>query len=197
MKTREQGGNSPTPDPVGQTGYPCRNMKELVVIASVKGRWCLKIFGLLKLFELRKTIPSLPTPFKVLVYCSRAQSKEDKCFFDIWGSRRNPKIGLSNIAGMMPANGTVIGEFVCDGIEKAVGITRQNIAIPHSDILKAARVSDEDALKYASGSTVGAWRIKDAKLYRRPKELSDYGLKRAPQSWQYVRIRSEENDKEE
>jgi len=166
-------------------------MDETVVIASVKGRWCLKIFDLLKLFELRKTIPNLPAPFRVLVYCSQAQSKEDKCFFDIWGSRRNPKIGLSNIAGMMPANGKVIGEFVCDGIEKAVGITRLNYAIPHSDILKAACVPDEEAIKYAAGSTVWAWHIKDAQLYDRPKNLSDFGLTRAPQSWQYLKITKE------
>lgn len=168
-------------------------MEELVVIASVKGRWCLKIFGLLKLFELRKTIPNIPTPFKVLVYCSKVTApNKDTCFLDLfWGA--HPKLIGVSIKGTIPANGKVIGEFMCDGVEKAVGITRLNYAIPHSDILKAACVSDEEALEYASGSTVWAWHIKGPKLYRRPKELSEYGLTRAPQSWQYLKIQKEKD----
>ena len=165
-------------------------MDETVVIASVKGRWCLKIFSLLKLFELRKTVPNLPTPFRVLVYCSKAAApNKDTCFLDFWGAR--PGVMGVALKGTIPANGKVIGEFICDGIEKAVGITRQNYAIPHSDILKAACVPEEEALKYASGHTVWAWHIKDAQLYDRPKNLSDFGLTRAPQSWQYLKITKE------
>lgn len=161
---------------------------ETVVIASIRGRWCLKIFGLLKLFELRKTIPNLPTPFRVLVYCSKATApNKDTCFLDLfWGAR--PKLIGVALKDVIPANGKIIGEFICDGIEKAVGITRQNVAIPHSDILKAACVPEEESLKYASGSTVWAWHIKDPTLYRRPKDLSEYGLTRAPQSWQYLSL---------
>lgn len=164
-------------------------MDETVVIASVKGRWCLKIFGLLKLFELRKTIPNLPTPFKVLVYCSKVTApNKDTCFLDLfWGA--HPKLVGVALKDTIQVNGKIIGEFVCDGIEKAVGITRLNYAIPHSDILKAACVPDEEAIKYAAGSTVWAWHIKDAQLYDRPKNLSDFGLTRAPQSWQYIKVK--------
>lgn len=163
-------------------------MPETVVIASVRGRWCLPIFNKLKLFELRKRIPNLPTPFRVLVYCSKATAvNKDTCFLDLfWGA--HPKLIGVALQDVIPANGKVIGEFVCDGIEKAVGITRQNVAIPHSDILKAACVPAEEALKYASGSTVWAWHIKDPQLYCRPKDLSEYGLTRAPQSWQYLSL---------
>lgn len=63
-------------------------------------------------------------------------------------------------------NGKVIGEYVCDGI------------IPMS-------------IKYCNPEGLAlkefGWHISDLVIYDEPRELSDFGLKRAPQSWCYVK----------
>ncbi len=32
------------------------------------------------------------------------------------------------------------------------------------------------------------WHISNLKIYDKPKELSEFGLKRPPQSWQYIEV---------
>ena len=38
-----------------------------------------------------------------------------------------------------------------------------------------------------NGKDVCGWHISDLVIYDQPKELCDFGIKRAPQSWCYVR----------
>ncbi|MGN1117140.1 MAG: hypothetical protein ACI4RU_00870 [Acutalibacteraceae bacterium] len=50
-------------------------------------------------------------------------------------------------------------------------------------------ISDEELFKYLYDSKKNdgwALRISKLKIYDKPKELSEFGLKRAPQSWCYV-----------
>lgn len=74
------------------------------VLLSVRPEWCEKILNGEKTVEIRKSCPAHGTPFKVYIYCTKAQSK----------------IGWLRIVpgkGWLRLDCTVIGEFVCTRID--------------------------------------------------------------------------------
>ena len=78
-------------------------------------------------------------------------------------------------------NGGVIGEFICDTIEAAIGsgINRE--------FLENTCVTCAEAQQYAGGKTLFKWYIRSLYLYQKPRPLSRYGLDRPPMSWCYIR----------
>ncbi len=59
------------------------------------------------------------------------------------------------------------------------------------EILKASCLTEKELALYISEKSelfggFGAWFISDLEIFDEPKKLSDFGLKRAPQSWCYV-----------
>lgn len=76
-------------------------------------------------------------------------------------------------------SGKVMGEYICDTylIDHTLG---------HDPMYRAAAcITETEAAAYCTGVTFG-WHISDLKLYDTPKELSEFELKRPPQSWQYI-----------
>jgi predicted transcriptional regulator len=92
---------------------------------------------------------------------------------------------LSGIKGQrkpLKLNGKVIGEFVCDEIIEAE--CGSYCLLPPAK----TRVSILDLLNYADGKTIYGWHIPiKVDIYDEPKELSEFGLSKAPQSWCYVK----------
>lgn len=76
------------------------------VMLSLRPQWCEKIFNGEKTIEVRKSYPSIPTPFTVYVYETKGKTK--------YWSQPMP----------MPyteGRGKVIGSFVCDRVEEYEG----------------------------------------------------------------------------
>lgn len=70
------------------------------VLLSIRPEWCEKILSGEKTVEIRKSCPAHGTPFKVYIYCTKAQSK----------------IGWLRIVpgkGWLRLDSAVIGEFTC------------------------------------------------------------------------------------
>ncbi len=170
------------------------------VLISIRPEWCEKILNGEKTVEIRKSCPAHGTPFKVYIYCTKAQSK----------------IGWLRIVpgkGWLRLDSAVIGEFTC---KKITGLThvgetgnwesdRLHVMEPGlyykpaDKILKAACISKETAEKYLKGRDGLAWHISDLKIYDQPRELraftglqsTRFGMRpveitRPPQSWRYV-----------
>lgn len=76
------------------------------VMLSLRPQWCEKIFNGSKSIEVRKSRPSIPTPFKVYVY----QTKNK-------GGNATVREVLNSVYG----GGKVIGSFVCDRVEEYEG----------------------------------------------------------------------------
>lgn len=75
-------------------------------------------------------------------------------------------------------NGHIIGEFICDDIvclKWAENSELQNVS-------KGAKLSIAEISNYGG---VYAWHISHFKIYDVPKNISEFGLIRAPQSWAY------------
>ena len=158
------------------------------VLISIQPKWCELIASGKKTVEVRKTRPKLEPPFKCYIYCT----KDKKGWFHFGKKKR--------------LDGAVIGEFVCNRIDRRP---------PHLLIVK------EDREKATAGSCLTAreirdyvrgnkatyniadlpdfycWHISDMVIYAEPKPLSDFNhcgenyhfnppITRPPQSWCYV-----------
>lgn len=147
------------------------------VLLSVRPEWCEKILNGEKTVEIRKSCPAHGTPFKVYIYCTKAQSK----------------IGWLRIVpgkGWLRLDCTVIGEFVCTRIDtiQRMGIDNNfdycylslnefgndDIAIEITDIKKSC-IRKAYLNKYGKNSSrLYAWHISDLKIYDKPKSLSGF-----------------------
>lgn len=161
-------------------------MKEIIL--SIRPKWVVKIchkIGKLdekpiyeKRIEVRKTRPKIETPFKCLIYCTRITDKKHcRDEFDV---------------GIWKGNEHVIGEFTCDKIYEVHNLGNKFIAMDGEKevtniIAEESCVDYYDLADYFKYIKKGyAWHISNLVIYDKPKELSEFGLTRPPQSWQYV-----------
>lgn len=165
------------------------------VLISIRPKWVEKIASGEKTVEVRKTRPKLKTPFKCYIYCTQSgKYSGGKVVKNIWINRGTK----SRFIG----NGKIIGEFICDeiktylpddfvGAEDLDGTIREKPIdgeyaywIPYQE---QTCLTYCEIKKYGDGKTLYGWHISNLKIYDDPKELSDFGLKRPPQSWCYVK----------
>ena len=149
---------------------------------SVKPRFCDLIAREKKKIEVRKTRPKTEIPFKCYIYCTRAKRSE-KLYSNgtviVKDTRKllDPSVRYPGSKIFQRWNGKVIGEFVCDEILDCRDV--------HIDV---TCLTVEEWLKYTEGhkGSVYGWHISDLIIYDKPKDLSDFGMKRPPQSWCYA-----------
>lgn len=171
------------------------------ILISIRPQWCEKIANGEKAIEVRKSAPK-EVPFKAYIYETK-------------GATETPWVDEDGHF-IYKGRGQVIGEFICDEVEKfSVGSLRCD------DIEKLACLSYREMINYfykpeeldGKTSKMGyAWHISDLKIYDKPKELSEFKrycnqnnscencpyydyvkmqcvarkITRPPQSWQYV-----------
>ena len=145
------------------------------VLISIQPKWCELIANGKKTIEVRKTKPKLKPPFKCYIYCTKDKNNH------FWtGKRYSYADDHSHNAFDKDGNSKIIGEFVCDTfvIDKTFG---------HDPLFNgAACMSEVEAAAYSCQSPIYGWHISNLVIYDKPKELSEFGLKRPPQSWCYV-----------
>ena len=144
------------------------------VMLSIHPKWCALIADGRKTVEIRTTRPKIDPPFKCYIYETKSESEipwvdEDGHF-------------------IFKGRGAVIGEFVCDWIIPIIGLSN-GIFLPCGETdLKNACLSNEELIKYFGLMGDGyAWNISDIVIYDTPRPLSDFGLRRPPQSWCYAK----------
>ena len=151
------------------------------VMISVKPRFCDLIAREKKKIEVRKTRPKTEIPFKCYIYCTRAKRSE-KLYSNgtviVKDTRKllDPSVRYPGSKIFQRWNGKVIGEFVCDEILDCRDV--------HIDV---TCLTDKEIMDYlGNGKTGYGWHISDLIIYDKPKDLSDFGMKRSPQSWCYA-----------
>lgn len=139
--------------------------------------------------------------YDVVIHCKNRQGMKETCEI----LRKVP----DDIDSAMQK---VIGEFVCDKIDKIVhvgacnnDVLQLNIETPDGlwesaeALLQAACMNKASTEKYLQGRNGYCWHISDLKIYDRPRPLSDFtrlratkfgyepvDVERPPQSWFYV-----------
>lgn len=134
------------------------------VMISIKPRWCELIASGKKTIEVRKTRPKCDVPFKCYIYCT--MDKHDR--FICRGDDDMP---------FYEGNGAVIGEFVCNYVEKLdeadlfIGLDE----ISDSRIEEYSCVDIDSLLKYKGAKQfIYGWHISDLVIYAKPKDLSKF-----------------------
>lgn len=146
------------------------------VLISIQPKWCEKIAIGKKTIEVRKTKPSIQTPFKVLIYCTK--DKRDAF------NNHNANLFLSPKGWQTHSecNGKVIGEFVCDKVISTCGWrlrgdTQQcaKRTVLEEEFPRLACLTIDELVQYAGGDGRGiyGWHISDLKIYDIPKTLSE------------------------
>ena len=143
------------------------------LLLSIRPEWCRKITNGEKTIEIRKSKPKLDTPFRCYIYCTKGE--------ELW---------LSGIIGKTKAqqlNGKVIGQFTCSEVIP-IEIFENGIIRSYNDYdLDKSCVKYSDIVKYiGAGKTGYGLLISDFKVFDKPRDISEFELSRAPQSWAYV-----------
>lgn len=133
------------------------------ILMSIRPQWCEKIVNGQKTIEVRKSAPK-ETPFKAYIYETK-------------GTTETPWVDEDGHF-IYKGRGQVIGEFVCNKVERfSVGSLRSD------DIEKLACLSYNEMINYfykpeeLDGNTAKqgyALHITDLKIYDKPKELSEF-----------------------
>ncbi len=137
------------------------------ILMSIKPKWCEMIFSGQKIDEIRKTKPNGPLGQKYIVY--------------IW------QTDGGGIVGRFTVRVFSYMQAYKDEITGEKHLTNQ-IGLRHC-------VSDQELFDYlyGNGQKPGkpypggwAWRIEQVMKFPKPLGLDFFGLKKPPQSWQYV-----------
>lgn len=157
------------------------------VMLSIRPKWCEKIANGEKTIEVRKSAPK-EVPFEAYIYATRpknfykcgAMSTSDEL---LWLANGKVEMGdgfkfWADGDEYQCLNGRIIGEFICDKVERfSVGSLRSD------DIEKLACLSYNEMISYfykpeeLDGKTAKqgfAWHISDLKIYDKPRELSEF-----------------------
>lgn len=158
---------------------------------SIHPKWCEKIFNGEKTIEVRKTAPK--PPFKVVVYCTKAQTGSYKGNLYINPPKKRKEIGvadwwserkdeLSINGGYLQfnaflAHGKVIGEFICEKVDKISvhNDTVYSVGNLFADKLKNMCLTVAELKEYLGAKNKGyAIGITAPKLYGKPKGLGEF-----------------------
>ena len=124
---------------------------EIAVLHSIRRPHSDRIKTRVKRWEIRKTKPSIPTPFTDYIY--------------------EPKSG--------GGCGKVIGEFVCDDIYEIKPDAECYFSYGYDiddDTLDETCLTQENLKEYGKGRTLYGLHISRLKIYDKPKELSEFNL---------------------
>ena len=149
------------------------------VLISIQPKWCELIASGKKTIEVRKTFPKVNIPFKVYIYCTQGRDN----LYSVNGVVQKLNeiyLDLKQNSIVDELNGKVIGEFVCETVTYAK--LGEYCILPKSKTL----IDELDLMDYANGKPLFGWHISNLVIYDKPKELSELGLTRPPQSWCYV-----------
>lgn len=140
------------------------------VMISIKPQWCELIAKKQKTIEVRKTKPKLKTPFKCYIYETKGLYR-----------------GIGGC--LFPGLGKVIGEFVCDYIEKYSSVQSKikdciEYQISLQKLCEDINLSIYEFCSYGNGKTLYGWHISDLVIYDKPKKLYEFN-KLCTEPYQY------------
>ena len=167
------------------------------ILLSVKPEWVAKILNGEKTIEIRKTMPKCEFPIDVYIYCTNDKNKylywdwyDPPFVTHEWFVSNNPRYFIWE--HKKHKNGKVVAKFTLNKAEeiicRPIGGEWESYTktLGYSEISQASCLRNREIVHYLKGNNGYAWYISDLEILDKPKELSDFGLKKAPQSWRYV-----------
>lgn len=154
------------------------------VLISIQPKWCELIASGQKTIEVRKSKPKLEAPFKVYIYCTQGDALATPCLnaprYSIHRTNNGTAKGRRMTAAErmqsdhLYANGKIIGEFICEKVEKFVANCKTTHLIQTEQIAHSACIPMDKLVEYGYKSFhLYAWYISDLVMYEKPKPLSE------------------------
>lgn len=157
------------------------------VLISIKPKWCELIANGKKTIEVRKTRPKCDMPFKCYIYCTLSELLTKSHFNgEIYATNKRHQNALER-NGNTTLSGKVIGEFICNKIDRLAvcGYDNRNMELRRIDnnltaydldydYLNKCQLSPNNLKKYSNGSGLYGWHISDLVIYDKPKELTSF-----------------------
>ena len=165
------------------------------IIESVSPYLCEKIASGDCKILVKKFAPK-EVPFKEFIYATRpkkfykcgAVSTSDEL---LWLANGKVEMGdgfkfWANGDEYQCLNGHVIGEFVCDRVDKyTFSHYEAEYRVTHVE-QEAMCLNQPELIQYGKGKTLYGWHISDLKIYDKPLSLLELGVSYPPRSWRYI-----------
>lgn len=149
------------------------------IMLSIRPEWVEKILNGKKTIEIRKTKPKVELPVKVYIYCTNSNKKR----FTLWQAKSYRYLDdRSHNLFDKVLNSKVVAEFMLNEVEEIKANEIYNSYVME----KYACLSTSELHNYTKGNRFYAWHIDDLKIYDKPKELGEFGVRKAFQSWGYI-----------
>lgn len=159
------------------------------ILLSIKPEWTAKILNGEKTIEIRKSAPKCDLPIDVYIYCTKG--KEGLWYVKNKTNANGHAYIGKNVEPIL--NGKVVAKFTMREIRNVIkskiwgGWGVYGEYMDFIEIDRMSCLSQNEIMRYMRGKYHAyAWHISDLEIFDEPKELSEFGIKRAPQSWQYV-----------
>lgn len=133
------------------------------VLISIHPEWREKIINGQKTI-VRKTRPKIETPFKCYIYETKAINHHS-ILVDLDGEQRTV---------FEKGSGKIIGEFICERVEKYGEDTEYGKYYMSEDECRNACLTNGDISYYAQGKDIYCWYISDLAIYDKPRELKEF-----------------------
>ena len=174
------------------------------VLISIRPEWCTLIARGFKTVEVRKSRPKLETPFNVYIYCTKGKEKlldvmfdGDECYGETY---HGDPVFIKGFPERFYnenyecGNGKIIGEFVVNYIDEITpnesydekAIESEPYCFHTLQTLASSCLSKKKIQKYLKDKPGYGWYISDLVIYDTPRELSEFGKAKPPQSWCYI-----------
>lgn len=149
------------------------------IMLSINPKWVAKILNCEKTIEIRKKFPKDYVGW-VYIYCTKNKPNLYRHF-------KGEFLHLKETNEICLWNGKVVARFWCDKVEHYVKSIYNGKRCDYKELLKKSCIDGYDLVEYCN-LTFYALYISQLEIFDKPKELSEFGLKRAPQSRQYIEV---------
>ena len=164
------------------------------ILMSIRPEWLAKIINGKKTVEIRKTAPKCKTPIDIYFYCTAPTVKSG--LPGRWDTIYNPIIYNRKIVVKATLN-----IVVRHNLEYQIYDSRSVYSYPkgsnvptiymrewNEDMGRKSCMTQDQITEYIGEDNADfyAWYISNVKVLHNPMDLAHFGLKRPPQSWQYI-----------
>lgn len=185
------------------------------IILSERPKHACNILNRIKNIDIRRSAPEnwvkylrgetdkKPEPITVYIYCSFPRGKNDKLCRngDSWFLTDNEENHNGKILAKftLPEVEEIYLPYTKFGSDERVGCeearTLQTKTMDEPEILEKARLFEDEIYRYVNFNKTPcgyAWHIEDLVIFNQPKNLSEFNLTKAPQSWGYCEYENKE-----
>lgn len=155
------------------------------LLISIQPNHVINILREKKTLEIRKTIPK-----EWANHLNFGEPKPEPMYVYIYCTKKEPEMAVDG----MPMNGKIVARFVLRKIDAYINGARwseEGHIGKHDDYKKdcvcaRAKIKEDWLWDYCNDLAFYALHIEDIELLERPIDLSEWNIKRPPQSWRYI-----------